>query len=210
MVPRDEVEGNQVAVAIDKDKNSQNALKWAVDNLLRRGQTVTLLHVHTKPLSNSDDAAATMAKELFLPFRCFCTRKDVQCKDVVLEDTDVAKAIAEFVAHHAIEKLVIGATSRSGFVRFKSTDLPANISKNVPDFCSVYVISKGKLSSTRNAIRPAPNIASRVAPAPPAQRPPTSVKSDIVPQPRSRGGFHACFAFNKYLYFNIYIYITLL
>ncbi|KAM0933717.1 putative protein kinase RLK-Pelle-RLCK-IXb family [Dioscorea sansibarensis] len=186
MVPRDEVEGNQVAVAIDKDKNSQNALKWAVDNLLRRGQTVTLLHVHTKPLSNSDDAAATMAKELFLPFRCFCTRKDVQCKDVVLEDTDVAKAIAEFVAHHAIEKLVIGATSRSGFVRFKSTDLPANISKSVPDFCSVYVISKGKLSSTRNAIRPAPNIASRVAPAPPAQRPPTSVKPDIVPQPRSR------------------------
>ncbi|KAH7671652.1 Non-specific serine/threonine protein kinase protein [Dioscorea alata] len=162
MLPRDEVEGNhyQVAVAIDKDKNSQNALKWAVDNLLRRGQTLTLLHVLTKPLSNQEDAVATVAKELFLPFRCFCTRKDVQCKDVVLEDTDVAKAISEFVAHHAIEKLVIGATSRSGFVRFKSTDLPANISKSVPDFCSVYVVSKGKLSSTRNAIRPAPNIAS--------------------------------------------------
>ncbi|KAH7671653.1 Non-specific serine/threonine protein kinase protein, partial [Dioscorea alata] len=194
MLPRDEVEGNhyQVAVAIDKDKNSQNALKWAVDNLLRRGQTLTLLHVLTKPLSNADqeDAVATVAKELFLPFRCFCTRKDVQCKDVVLEDTDVAKAISEFVAHHAIEKLVIGATSRSGFVRFKSTDLPANISKSVPDFCSVYVVSKGKLSSTRNAIRPAPNIASRAAPSPQAQRPPTSlVVRNVVRACRTRSPF---------------------
>ncbi|THU66306.1 hypothetical protein C4D60_Mb05t12750 [Musa balbisiana] len=34
-----------VAVAIDKDKGSQNALKWAVDNLLARGQTLTLIHV---------------------------------------------------------------------------------------------------------------------------------------------------------------------
>lgn len=38
-----------VAVAIDKDKNSQNALKWAIDNLLQRGQTVILIHVKLKP-----------------------------------------------------------------------------------------------------------------------------------------------------------------
>ncbi|KAJ0984146.1 hypothetical protein J5N97_002502 [Dioscorea zingiberensis] len=171
-----------IAVAVDKDKNSANALKWAVDNLCKSGQTITLIHVNNKA-QNQEDAASAMAKELFLPFRCFCTRKDVQCKDVVLEDTDVAKAIAEYVAHSAIEKLVVGATSRGGFVRFKSTDLPANISKSVPDFCSVYVISKGKLSSLRNAVRPAPTAAR--AP-PPAQKPPTSVKPEIVPQPRSR------------------------
>lgn len=34
-----------VAVAIDKDKGSQYALKWAVDSLLGRGQTLILLHV---------------------------------------------------------------------------------------------------------------------------------------------------------------------
>ena len=34
-----------VAVAIDKDKGSQYALKWAVDCLLTRGQTVILIHV---------------------------------------------------------------------------------------------------------------------------------------------------------------------
>ena len=34
-----------VAVAIDKDKGSQHALKWAADSLLARGQTVILIHV---------------------------------------------------------------------------------------------------------------------------------------------------------------------
>ncbi|KAJ0740363.1 putative rossmann-like alpha/beta/alpha sandwich protein [Helianthus annuus] len=37
-----------VAVAIDKDKASQGALKWTVDNLVRKGQTVYLLHVRIK------------------------------------------------------------------------------------------------------------------------------------------------------------------
>lgn len=38
----------RVAVAIDKDKGSQYALKWAVDRLLSRGQSLTLLHVKQK------------------------------------------------------------------------------------------------------------------------------------------------------------------
>lgn len=39
-----------VAVAIDKDKGSQYALKWAVDHILNRGQTVILVHVKLKSL----------------------------------------------------------------------------------------------------------------------------------------------------------------
>lgn len=34
-----------VAVAIDKDKGSQNALRWAAESILTRGQTVVLIHV---------------------------------------------------------------------------------------------------------------------------------------------------------------------
>lgn len=41
----------------------------------------------------------------------------IQCKDVVLDDHDVAKSVVEFAAHAAIEKLVVGATTRSSFVR---------------------------------------------------------------------------------------------
>lgn len=36
-----------VAVAVDKDKGSQNALKWALENLVQKGQTITLVHVRT-------------------------------------------------------------------------------------------------------------------------------------------------------------------
>ncbi|KAA8541518.1 hypothetical protein F0562_022670 [Nyssa sinensis] len=109
-----------VAIAIDKDKGSQQALKWAIENLLSRGQTI-------------------------------------QSLDVILEDTDIVKALTEYVSHAAIETLVLGASSRHGFIRrFKISDVPSNVSKGAPDFCTVYVISKGKISSVRNASRSAP------------------------------------------------------
>ncbi|KAK1282510.1 U-box domain-containing protein 34 [Acorus calamus] len=94
-----------VAVAIDKDKGSQYALKWAVENLVVKGQTIMLEQLDAQ------------TKALFLPFRCFCTRKDIHCKDIVLEDNDIGKAIIEFVSQYAIEKLVVGAPSKNVFLR---------------------------------------------------------------------------------------------
>ncbi|XP_042456543.1 U-box domain-containing protein 35-like [Zingiber officinale] len=155
-----------VAVAIDKDKNSQSAFRWALDNIVVRGQTLIIIHVNTKSsrtlylrssfhlLYSTTNSAL---REIFVPFRCFCSRKDVHCKDIVLEDADVAKAIVEFVSQSSIEKLVIGASPKGGFYRsFRSTDLSTNISKAVPDFCTVIVVSKGKVSSARSAVRSAP------------------------------------------------------
>ncbi|KAG8059191.1 hypothetical protein GUJ93_ZPchr0002g23096 [Zizania palustris] len=154
-----------VAVCIDKDKNSQNALKYATEALVHKGQTIVLVHVHTKGTSGGvEDAAGykqpsdPQMKDLFLLFRCFCTRKDIHCKDVVLDDHDVSKAIVEFAAHAAIDKLVVGATTRSGFVRFKA-DIASSILKTAPDFSTVYVVAKGgKVSSVRQAIRQAPSV----------------------------------------------------
>ncbi|KAF3968335.1 hypothetical protein CMV_007761 [Castanea mollissima] len=40
--------------------------------------------------------------------------------------------------------------------RFKSSSIPSTVLKGAPDFCSIYVISKGKVSSVRNASCPAP------------------------------------------------------
>ncbi|TYI59003.1 hypothetical protein E1A91_D10G002800v1 [Gossypium mustelinum] len=150
-----------VAVAVDKDKGSQNALRWAVEHLLSRGQAVVLIHV-TKPTYETSSLAPTkytmdrQTKELFLSFHCFCTRKDIQCLDIILEDTDVVKALTEYVSHAAIEKLVLGAASRSGFMRKFRADIPSCVTKAAPDFCTVYTISKGKVSSLRNASRSAP------------------------------------------------------
>lgn len=68
-----------VAVAIDKDKGSENAMKWAVDHLLTRGQPLTLLHVkHTASSEGADgQVGGTQAQSLFLSFRSFCSKKNV-------------------------------------------------------------------------------------------------------------------------------------
>ncbi|XP_075486115.1 U-box domain-containing protein 35-like isoform X2 [Primulina tabacum] len=170
-----------VAVAIDRDKGSQIALKWATDNLVTQGQTIILVHVKLKQNSNELSAPLHMpanrptsisdlsnqngewdaqTKEVFLPFRVFCTRRDIQCFDVVIDDTDVTTAIIEFIKQSAIDVLVLGATAKGGIFRFKAKDTPGNVLKGVPDFCTVYVIHKGKISSTRAASRPAPSIVS--------------------------------------------------
>ncbi|KAJ9553726.1 hypothetical protein OSB04_017771 [Centaurea solstitialis] len=190
-----------VAVAIDKDKNSQHALKWAVENLVNRGQTVVLIHVIRKSSGNSSisivfykstvnlsnsmnvhftyfgsllilhsivnvgggvDAASKQhhekqTRDLFLTFHCFCTRKEVQCLDVILEDTNISKALSEYASYAAIEILVLGASSKHGFIsRFRSSDVPGHVMKSAPDFCTIYVISKGKISSAKKSSRSAP------------------------------------------------------
>ncbi|KAG2282106.1 hypothetical protein Bca52824_053326 [Brassica carinata] len=77
-----------LAVAIDKDKGSQHALKWTIENLASRGQTISLIHVLSKShsSSSSDIAEATpqqkqesekLAQDLFVSFHCYCSRKEV-------------------------------------------------------------------------------------------------------------------------------------
>jgi len=162
-----------VAVAIDKDKGSQAALKWAVDHLLRKGKRVTLIHVKQKTsiavamgsqasfCESGEDANTykgptdSITKEMFLPYRCFCTRKNMQVTEVVLEDTDIARALCDYVKNTLLETLVLGAPSRSSFAR--SVDVPSSVSKGAPEFCSVYVISKGKISNVRSASIALPN-----------------------------------------------------
>ncbi|XP_052209256.1 U-box domain-containing protein 35-like [Diospyros lotus] len=160
-----------VAVAISRNKGSYRALKWATEHLLNRGQTVVLVHVNVSPTldtptyhvcfvgaesSHISDANDELNRELFLPFRCLCTRRDIKCQDVVLEDTDVVKALVAYVVQSATEILVLGAHSKNALLKkWKTTDIPLSVTKATPDFCTVYVVSKGKISS-RSALRPAP------------------------------------------------------
>lgn len=53
-----------VAVAIDKDKSSQHALKWAVDNILDRSQPLTLIHIRTRASSASYPSTSLPILEL--------------------------------------------------------------------------------------------------------------------------------------------------
>lgn len=39
----------------------------------------------------------------------------VVCKDVILEDDDIARGVIEYATQNGVEKLVLGSNSRNGF-----------------------------------------------------------------------------------------------
>lgn len=81
--------------------------------------------------------------------------------EVILDDTDVAKAILDYVNNNLVNNLVLGSSSKGPFARSlkftKSHDVAASVLKSTPEFCSIYVISKGKVQSSRTAQRPITN-----------------------------------------------------
>lgn len=165
----DRQSSSSTAVAIDKDKNSQFAVKWAIDHLLNNNQNILLIHVVNRYMQNqgsgSNEAALEAYREstdaeirqLFLPYRGFCARKGVQLKEVVLDDYDVSRAIVDYLNNHYVNNIVVGTSTRNALTRkFRNTDVGTSLTKSAPNFCTVYVISKGKVVSVRSASRPPP------------------------------------------------------
>ncbi|XP_065850876.1 U-box domain-containing protein 52 isoform X2 [Euphorbia lathyris] len=104
--------------------------------------------------SSSDESDEV--QQLFIPFRGYCARKGVQMKEIVIDDTDTIKALLDFISKNVIGSIVVGASTRNALTRkFKNPDVPSSLIKSAPDFCSIYVISKGKIVSVRTAQRPA-------------------------------------------------------
>ncbi|KAB5514788.1 hypothetical protein DKX38_028694 [Salix brachista] len=153
-----------IAVAIDKDKSSQSAFTWAVNNLVTRDLVLKLVHVKDKQnaVSNDHDAPEeqqtdSQTMDFFLPFRCFCRRRQVRCETVLLEDSNVARALIGYVYQYGVDTLLLGGGSKNGLTRlFKTVDIPGTVLKRAPSFCTVYVVSKGKVSGLRTATRPVP------------------------------------------------------
>ncbi|KAL9339105.1 hypothetical protein Peur_068120 [Populus x canadensis] len=164
---------NATSVAIDKDKNSQHAVRWAVDNLASNNSVLVLIHVkhknHQYQVANGQDGDdADEAHQLFTPYRGYCARKGVRLKEVVLDDIDVARAVADYININLIGNIVFGASGRNVLTRkFKNQDVPTSFMKIAPDFCSVYVITKGKILSTQKAQRtPTCNVPQKTASMP--------------------------------------------
>uniref|UniRef100_A0ACD5TCW9 Uncharacterized protein n=1 Tax=Avena sativa TaxID=4498 RepID=A0ACD5TCW9_AVESA len=172
----------KAAVAVDGDKSSQHALKWAADHVLARAQSFFLLHVRHKPSSlnpaagkqfstshvQEDIAASLLAqmdlqtKEMMLPFQCFCSRRGLQCREIILDGADASKAIVDFVVQNNVDKIVLGAASRNAFTRTMwKMDVATSVTRYAPNFCSVYVIAKGKLSTFRPATQAIENDTSK-------------------------------------------------
>ncbi|XP_078168490.1 U-box domain-containing protein 52-like [Carex rostrata] len=154
------------AVAVEKDRNSNFAVKWAIENLLSANLNHNLMLVHVISRAHLNHGFSTTnvsegltremldmeISQLFLPFRGMCARKRVQVTEVVLEDTDVAKALVEFVNTRTIQNMVLGASHRLPFLKkFRAADVPTRVVHHAPDFCTVYVVAKTKIVMNRQA-----------------------------------------------------------
>ncbi|PKU77725.1 U-box domain-containing protein 35 [Dendrobium catenatum] len=104
------------------------------------------------------DQADEEVNQLFLPYRGFTARKGMQLKEVVLEGADISKAIVDYINASSIQNIVVGASNRSIMKKLRSFDVPSSLMKSAPDFCAVYVLSKGKTTSIRAARNSTPNV----------------------------------------------------
>ncbi|XP_057510734.1 U-box domain-containing protein 52-like [Actinidia eriantha] len=160
------------AVAIDRDKHSPYAVRWAIENLLPPNANLLLIHVTNRnsqqhisgvtdgTLDANGGPTEPDLQNVFGSFRLYCARKGVTPKEAVLDDIDISKALLNFISNNFVANIVLGASTRSSLARkFKNHDVPTIINKYAPDFCSVYVIAKGKALSIRPALRPALNSA---------------------------------------------------
>ncbi|KAL7140343.1 hypothetical protein ABFS83_09G114600 [Erythranthe nasuta] len=150
------------AVAIDKDKNSQFAVKWAIDKLRLRDNRIILVHVRTHHSHDSHEITRegrepnqAETQQLFLHYRGFCARKGIRAKEVILQDIEVANALSEYIKVNSITTAVLGASSRGAIARaFKNADVPTSVARNAPDSCAVYVVSKTKIMKLKSSSQP--------------------------------------------------------
>ncbi|KAI7738730.1 hypothetical protein M8C21_008621 [Ambrosia artemisiifolia] len=164
-----------VALAVNGSKKTKYVVKWALDKFVPEGMLLfKLFFIRPKinrvptpsefskkvglvPVSQvREDLVIAYRKEVesetyekLVPFKNMCARRKVAVEIVQIESDDVVDALKQEVAKHKINKLVIGASSSGIFSR--GQNLSSRISENIPSFCTVYVISKGILSSLRAA-----------------------------------------------------------
>ncbi|GAU33086.1 hypothetical protein TSUD_227450 [Trifolium subterraneum] len=167
-----------VALAIKGNKKSKYVVQWALDKFVHEGISIfKLIHVRAVingvptpmgdvlPISQvRNDVANAFRREvewqtnqMLLPFKSLCEQRKVHVYVVVIESDDVATAVAEEVSKNVITKLVLGASS-SGIFKRKHKGMSAKISVHTPRFCTVYAVSKGKLSIRQSDMQTDGNI----------------------------------------------------
>ncbi|OIW14944.1 hypothetical protein TanjilG_30663 [Lupinus angustifolius] len=158
---------NATMVAVDKDKNSAYAFRWAINHL--DNPVIIVVHVKHKNLHHNGGTNVHPPDEedmanVFSSLRGMCNRKAVEVKEAVIDDIDIVRGLQEYAHRNLIHSIVVGASRNplSSFKKLKGYDVPTAMLKTAPDYSSVYVISKWKIVQARSAIRQMAN-----APVPP-------------------------------------------
>ncbi|KAJ6673109.1 hypothetical protein OIU85_012141 [Salix viminalis] len=172
-----------IAVAIDKDKSSQSAFTWAANNLVTRDLVLKLVHVKgqtkCRPLFccsvlNRDVARDGILFQMIMMHRR--NNKPTVKRWTSFFHFDVSVGVDKYDAklcylriqmwrEHSLDMFTsmeltpccLVVDQKSGLTRlFKTVDIPGTVLKRAPSFCTVYVVSKGKVSGLRTATRPVP------------------------------------------------------
>ncbi|KAL9684473.1 hypothetical protein QQ045_021912 [Rhodiola kirilowii] len=150
-----------VAVAVDKGStSSREALKWAIDHVIAKGQSIMLVYVDR---SSSTSLPPYEKNELEIrrepdekvmdvltPYICFCLLRQVECEPIVLQHIDVAEALRKFILFYGVQTLVLGGVIRHRLVRiFRGVDVQTMLEKDIPIFCKVYRICNGRIKNSK-------------------------------------------------------------
>ncbi|KAJ4816786.1 U-box domain-containing protein kinase family protein [Rhynchospora pubera] len=86
----------------------------------------------------------------------YCHKSRVVASIVAMECDQIQNGIVDLVNQHGVRKLIVGSAPDNGF-RLKGNPSKATfLAKNVPTFCEVWFVSKGRHVWTREAISAGP------------------------------------------------------
>ncbi|MCO5562164.1 hypothetical protein L7F22_015790 [Adiantum nelumboides] len=165
----------EIAVAIGKGGSSLQGLIWVLDNhLVPPGGLLHLLHIQAplrfipSPMGNniplesvSEDVANRHKMQRFLAteqllyqYKKLCDDRQVNSEVCYAEGEVIHKELVNQIICLCIAKLVVGTSSNSRIARaLKKESVGSLVSKNAPESCTVIVICKGKVQSTKEAVK---------------------------------------------------------
>uniref|UniRef100_A0A7N1A125 RING-type E3 ubiquitin transferase n=1 Tax=Kalanchoe fedtschenkoi TaxID=63787 RepID=A0A7N1A125_KALFE len=163
MVPRDGEPQKTIVIAIHEGKNSQYAVKWALNHLTNHQHRCVFVHV-TPPrtlnyeesgLKNTGRPPTEMeARQYFHPYHDLCSQKGIKPEEVILEGIPVSSVLLDYISSNAVSNIVVGASTRYAITRkFRNASVAKNLATKVPASCTVHIIAKGKVQSRQPAIQ---------------------------------------------------------
>ncbi|XP_059075466.1 U-box domain-containing protein 33 [Cryptomeria japonica] len=160
----------KIYVAVGKDlSESASALKWKLQNLDKREETlIILLHIRLAlryfpspmgkiPLNQvSKDVLKAYKKDeekeldsCMNKYLDMCTRAKVKAECLIIEKEEVSKGIVEVVSERGITKLVMGTSSAGGAIskkmKMQQSGKAYYVQRHAGESCDVSVVCKGKL-----------------------------------------------------------------
>ncbi|XP_016207235.2 U-box domain-containing protein 35-like isoform X1 [Arachis ipaensis] len=160
-------------VAVDKDKNSVDAFRWATENI--DNPIVIAVHVKDKEIPHQGKNVFPPDDEdlenIFNQLRQECHPKVLKMKEAVIYDSDPVKAIIEYAERNRVHTLVLGAPTgsnkkntlakslslqftKSSSKKVKGIEVATGVMRAAPEYISVYVIKKGKIVAARASTHP--------------------------------------------------------